>query len=272
DINKGPKNKPSILGTTSLNLADYALTAGEIILSLSITGGAPEQASSLHLTLSMVELRAFQETSNASQRSAATLPLSPSSGDSLPGGKYEVLVIKAGLRKVKILTDLVSTRRPKKTCQGGGKDKLCVNSDGAEYPCDTESLDDDLDDRVKEDEFGDSTIRKSFSYGSLQSDNYVGGLVYAHAKIVGEHEDRIYYSNRKTDVSFHVEKGLPSTTENGLLTAKRSILPWRKRKLSLRSLKAKGEPLLKKAYGEEGGDDIEYDRRLLTSFDESVSE
>jgi hypothetical protein len=226
----------------------------------------------LQLTLSMVELRAFQETSNASQRSAATLPLSPSSGDSLPGGKYEVLVIKAGLRKVKILTDLVSTRRPKKTCQGGGKDKLCVNSDGAEYPCDTESLDDDLDDRVKEDEFGDSTIRKSFSYGSLQSDNYVGGLVYAHAKIVGEHEDRIYYSNRKTDVSFHVEKGLPSTTENGLLTAKRSILPWRKRKLSLRSLKAKGEPLLKKAYGEEGGDDIEYDRRLLTSFDESVSE
>lgn len=220
----------------------------------------------------MVELRAFQETSDASQRSAATLPLSPSPSDSLPGGKYEVLVIKAGLRKVKILTDLVSTRRPKKTCQGGGKDKLCVNSDGAEYPCDTESLDDDLDDRVKEDEFGDSTIRKSFSYGSLQSDNYVGGLVYAHAKIDGEHEDWIYYSNRKTDVGFHVEKVLPSTTENGLLTAKRSILPWRKRKLSLRSLKAKGEPLLKKAYGEEGGDDIDNDRRLLTSSDESVSE
>lgn len=275
DINKGPKNKPSILGTASLNLADYALTAGEtieIILPLSIPGGAPERASSLHLTLSMVELRAFQETSDASQRSAATLPLSPSSGDSLPGGKDEVSVIKAGLRKVKILTDLVSTRRPKKTCQGGGEDKFCVNSDGAEYPCDTESLDDDLDDRVEEDEIGDSTIRKSFSYGSLQSVNYVGGLVYAHAKIDGEHEDWIYYSNRKTDVGFQVEKVLPSTTENGLLTAKRSILPWRKRKLSLRSLKAKGEPLLKKAYGEEGGDDIDYDRRLLTSSDESVSE
>lgn len=192
DINKGPKNKPSILGTASLNLADYALTAGEtieIILPLSIPGGAPERASSLHLTLSMVELRAFQETSDASHRSATTLPLSPSSGDSLPGGKYEVSVIKAGLRKVKILTDLVSTRRPKKTCQGGGKDKLCVNSDGAEYLCDTESLDDDLDDRVEEDEFGDSTIRKSFGYGSLQSVNYVGGLLYAHAKIDGEHED-----------------------------------------------------------------------------------
>jgi len=277
DINKGPKNKPSILGTVSLNLADYALTAGEtieIILPLSVPGGAPEPAPSLHLTLSMVELRAFQETSDASQRPAATLPLSPSSGDSLPGGKDEVSVIKAGLRKVKILTDLVSTRRPKKTCQDeeGGEDKFYVNSDGAEYPCDTESLDDDLDDIVQEDEFGDSTIRKSFSYGSLQSVNYVGGLVYAHAKIDGEHEDWIYYSNRKSDAGFHLEKVLPSTTETGLLTAKRSILPWRKRKLSLRSLKAKGEPLLKKAYGEEGGDDIDYDRRLLTSSDESVSE
>ncbi|PAN45909.1 hypothetical protein PAHAL_9G149700 [Panicum hallii] len=278
DINIRPKNKPSILGTASLNLADYASAAEEvieIILPLSVPGGEPESASSLHLTLSMVELRAVQETSDASQRPAATLPLSPSSGDSLSGGKDEVSVIKAGLRKVKILTDLVATRRSKKTCQDdeGGEDKFCVNSDGAEYPCDTESLDDDLDERVQEDEIGDSTIRKSFSYGSLQSVNYAGGLVYAHAKIDGEHEDWIYYSHPKSDVGYQVEKMLPSTAEETVLpAAKRSILPWRKRKLSLRSLKAKGEPLLKKAYGEEGGDDIDYDRRLLTSSDESVSE
>ncbi|CAN6310021.1 unnamed protein product [Urochloa humidicola] len=273
----GPKNKPSILGTASLNLADYASAAEEvieIILPLSVPGGEPESAPSLHLTLSMVELRAIQETSDTSQR-PASLPLSPSSGDSLPGGKDEVSVIKAGLRKVKILTDLVSTRRSKKNCQDdeGGEDKFYVNSDGAEYPCDTESLDDYLDDRAQEDEIGDSTIRKSFSYGSLQSVNNVGGLVYAHAKIDGEHEDWIYYSHRKSDVGYHVEKMLPSNTEEAVLpTAKRSILPWRKRKLSLRSLKAKGEPLLKKAYGEEGGDDIDYDRRLLTSSDGSVSE
>ncbi|XP_062211941.1 uncharacterized protein LOC133912958 [Phragmites australis] len=278
DVNKGPKNKPSILGTASLNLAEYASAADEeieIILPLSVPGGAPELLSSLHLTLSMVELRAFQETSDASQRPAATLPLSPSSGDSLPGGKDEVSVIKAGLRKVKILTDLVSTRKSKRTCQedGGSEDKCCVNSDGAEYPCDTESLDDDMEVRAQEDEAGDSTIRKSFSYGSLQSVNYVGGLVYAHAKIDGVNEDWIYYSHRKSDVGYHVEEVLSSTAEQTVLpTAKRSILPWRKRKLSLRSLKAKGEPLLKKAYGEEGGDDIDYDRRLLTSSDESVLE
>ncbi|KAK3149845.1 hypothetical protein QOZ80_3AG0223820 [Eleusine coracana subsp. coracana] len=276
DANKGPKNKPSVLGTASLNLADYASTTKEeieIILPLCVPDGTPQSALSLHLTLSMVELRALQATSDASQRASSTLTLSPSSGDFFSRGKEEVSVIKAGLRRVKILTDLVSTRRSKKTCQDGegSEDKCYVHSDGAEYPCDTDSV--DLDARVQEDEIMDSTVRKSFSYGSLQSFNYVGGLVYAHAKIDGKHEDWIYYSYRKSDVGGHSNEVPSLTTEEMVLpTTKRSILPWRKRKLSLRSLKAKGEPLLKKAYGDDGGDDIDYDRRLLTSSDGSVSE
>lgn len=275
DVNKGPKTKPIILGIASLSLADYATAAEEnieIILPLSVPCGATESTPSLHLTLSMVEQRAFQETSDASQRSAVATPLSPSSCDSLPGGKDEVSVIKSGLRKVKILTDMVSARRSKKMCQGneGSEDNCYVHSDGAEYPYGTESIDEDLDDRTHEDEVADPSVRKSFSYGSLQSVNYVGGLVYAHAKIDGEHEDWIYYSQRKSDVGYHVEEPQSSAAEETVLpTAKRSILPWRKRKLSLRSLKAKGEPLLKKAYGEEGGDDIDYDRRLLTPSDVS---
>lgn len=54
DISKGPKNKPSVLGTASLNLADYASAAGEmieIILPLSVPGGSPEPAPSLHVSL-----------------------------------------------------------------------------------------------------------------------------------------------------------------------------------------------------------------------------
>ncbi|XP_047047356.1 uncharacterized protein LOC124652382 [Lolium rigidum] len=270
DMNKGPKTKPTILGTASLSLADYAAAAEEdieIILPLSVPCGTPESAPSLHLTLSMVELRALQETSDASQRSAVATPLSPSSCDSLPGGKDEGSVIKAGLRKVKILKDMVSTRRSKKTFQSdeGSDDNCYVHSDGAEYPYGTEPVDEDLDDRTHEDEVGDPTIRKSFSYGSLQSVNHVGGLVHAHATIDGDHEDWVYYSHRKSDAGYHVEEPQSSTAEKTVLpAAKRSILPWRKRKLSLRSLKAKGEPLLKKANGEEGGDDIDFDRRLLT--------
>ena len=53
-------------------------------------------------------------------------------------------------------------------------------------------------------------------------------------------------------------------------SSRRSILPWKKRKMNFRSPKAKGEPLLKKAYGEEGGDDIDFDRRQLSS-DDSLS-
>ncbi|CAM0875692.1 unnamed protein product [Alopecurus aequalis] len=270
DMNKGPKTKPTVLGTACLSLADYASAAEEnieIILPLSVPCGAPESAPSLHLTLSMVELRALQETSDASQRSAAATPLSPSSCDSLPGGKDEVSVIKAGLRKVKILKDMVSTRRSKKASQSdeGSDDNCYVHSDGAEYPYGIESVDEDLDDRAHEDDVADPAIRKSFSYGSLQSVNHVGGLVYADAKIDGNQEDWVYYSHRKSDAGYHLEEPQSSTAaETVLPTLKRSILPWRKRKLSLRSLKAKGEPLLKRANGEEGGDDIDYDRRLLT--------
>ena len=62
---------------------------------------------------------------------------------------------------------------------------------------------------------------------------------------------------------------LASVLEHSLRqSSKRSILPWKRRKLSFRSPNPKGEPLLKKDYGEEGGDDIDFDRRQLSSSDE----
>ncbi|KAM3378113.1 hypothetical protein P3S68_010526 [Capsicum galapagoense] len=56
-----------------------------------------------------------------------------------------------------------------------------------------------------------------------------------------------------------------------MLSSKRSLISWRKRKLSFKYPKTKGEPLLKKYYGEDGGDDIDFDRRQLCSSDESSS-
>jgi hypothetical protein len=115
-------------------------------------------------------------------------------------------------------------------------------------------------------------VRKSFSYGTLAFANYAGGSFYPSARINAEDEDWFYYSNRKSDVGCsHSDDYTPSVSEPSLLqNSKRSILSWRKRKLSFRSPKAKGEPLLKKAYGEEGGDDIDFDRRQLSS-DESLA-
>jgi hypothetical protein len=51
DSNKGPKSE-SILGTASLNLADYTSAAEEeveIILPLSVPNGTPESSPSLHV-------------------------------------------------------------------------------------------------------------------------------------------------------------------------------------------------------------------------------
>uniref|UniRef100_A0ACD5X3Q1 Uncharacterized protein n=1 Tax=Avena sativa TaxID=4498 RepID=A0ACD5X3Q1_AVESA len=180
DSNKGPKSE-SILGTASLNLADYTSAAEEdveIILPLSVPNGTPESPPSLHLTLGLVELRLPQQLPDASQRSVVTAPLSPSSGDSVPSGKDELSVIKAGLRKVKHITDLVSIRRSKKAKRDDDNSDKYVHSDGAEYPCTIDS-DDDLDDTQRDQDLGSSTVRKSFSYGSLQSVNYA----VLHAKI-----------------------------------------------------------------------------------------
>ena len=41
------------------------------------------------------------------------------------------------------------------------------------------------------------------------------------------------------------------------------LVYWKKRKLNCRSPQARGEPLLNKSYGEEGGDDIEFDHWQL---------
>ena len=91
-------------------------------------------------------------------------------------------------------------------------------------------------------------------------------------RVTSEDEDWIYYSHRKSDVGCSVKEDSTSLVNEPPIvqSSKRSILPWRKRKQIFRSPKAKGEPLLKKAYAEEGGDDIDFDRRQLSS-DESIS-
>ncbi|ONK74233.1 uncharacterized protein A4U43_C03F4160 [Asparagus officinalis] len=277
-LKQGSKNKTSVIGMASLNLAEFACTAQEeveINLPLLLPGVNSESHPSLNLALSLLELRTSQESSETVQRSIVPAPLSPSSGDALPSEKDELSALKAGLRKVKILTDFVSTRKAKKTCREdeSSEGRCSARSEDADYPYpfDTDSLDDDLEGELEEGK-ENSSIRKSFSYGTLATANYVGGSFYSDMRINGEYEDWVYYSHRKSDVACsHAEDMTSSVQEQTVLTSKRSILPWRKRKLSFRSPKAKGEPLLKKCNGEEGGDDIDYDRRQLSSSDESLS-
>lgn len=201
-------------------------------------------------------------------------PSPPQSGESVLTEKDELSALKAGLRKVKIFTGYVSSRKAKKACreEEGSEGRCSARSDDGEYnyPFDSDSLD-DFEEGESDEGKEDPTVRKSFSYGTLAYANYAGGSFYSNTRI-GDDEDWVYYSNRKSDVGCsHMDDSTTSVSEPPVLqSSKRGLLSWRKRKLSFRSPKAKGEPLLKKAYGEEGGDDIDFDRRQLSS-DESLS-
>ncbi|KAL8259780.1 hypothetical protein R6Q59_027733 [Mikania micrantha] len=253
--NISPKNKVPLIRKAYLNLAEYASSANEkefeLNIPLIISSGATEAHPSLHISLSLVELR-------ASQPAEATQSPSQTSETS-SGEKDDYSKLKSGLRKVKNFKEYMSIRRGKKTSHVADHEICESRSDEDDYPnlVDFDSLDESRDGKMES-----ATIRKSFSYGTLAYANWAGGSLF---------EDNVYYSNQKSDDGCSPEKDITSSgfDQSVILNTKRSILPWKKRKLNFKSPKPKGEPLLKKDYGEEGGDDIDFDRRQLSS-DESL--
>ncbi|KAK4281742.1 hypothetical protein QN277_013200 [Acacia crassicarpa] len=279
-LNQKPKSKVPVIGTALVNVAEFASVTDQKDFDLSIPltppGGSSESSATLCISMSLVELRAAQENPEMVQRSVVPVSSPTQSGETTVAEKDDLSAIKAGLRKVKILTDYVSIRKQKKACREEecSEGRCSVRSEDGEgnYPFDSDSLDDFEEGESDEGKDGSSSsVRKSFSYGKLANAK-AEGLFYTSLRLNGDDEDWVYYSNRKSDaVCSQVEDlTVPAPDPSLLQSSKRSILPWRKRKLSFRSPKTKGEPLLKKAYGEEGGDDIDFDRRQLSS-DESLS-
>ncbi|XP_075512937.1 uncharacterized protein LOC142548476 isoform X2 [Primulina tabacum] len=276
---QGVKSKFSVIGLAALNLADCASkTDGrvtEVKIPLAVSSTAVEHCPLLCISLSLLELRSAQDTLELVSSPIVPVPSPSVSGESSTE-KDEVSALKAGLRKVRIFTEYVSSQRAKKAFHDdeGGEGRCSAKSEEGEfaYPYDADLAEES--EGESEENKGDPKFRNSFSYGTLAHANYAGVSFYSTARINSEDEDWIYYSNRRrSDVGCSLKEELGSTfTEQSLpQNSKRSILPWKKRKLSFRSPKAaKGEPLLKKSYGEEGGDDIDFDRRQLSS-DESLS-
>ncbi|KAJ3674555.1 hypothetical protein LUZ60_005171 [Juncus effusus] len=316
----GPKSKATILGMASLNLAEYPAAFGgqiHIILSLLRPNSTAESPPVLHISLGLLELGPTQSSPERPQKPpAGTSPVSPPSGgdssqtekdENAPEGSSSVL--KAGLRKMKALKQLVPSHKSKKNVSDESSSdpdrsspiqtvsdteavlsslppslspsspspsvlksslqkvkilKTLVSKSSKKIPsCDTDSLSSSSDSESDLLEvFGsDPTVRKSFSYGPLTSSHLL-------TNSEGLYEDWVYYSDKRAE-EFDEVKGKEREEERVVVVGKRSLLPWRKRKLSY--VKAKGEPLLKKAYAEEGGDDIDFDRRrVLSSSDESV--
>ncbi|WOL10895.1 hypothetical protein Cni_G19654 [Canna indica] len=274
DLNGALKKKGFKIGMASLDLAEFASTTEEKEMEISLPL-LPSDATikfhpTLSLALSLLELRTIQETMEVVQSSIVSIPSTPPFGDAFPSDKEVPFARKAGLRKVNILKSLVLSRKAKKAYQDGynSEGKCYSRNDYTEhaYPCDTDSdsIEDDLE--GVEERNDDFSERKSFSYGTLASTNYVEGSFQSSMMVNKNYEDSFYLGHQKSDVSYsHVEAtSIPEQPVSYI--SKRSILPWRESRLNFKSPKAKGEPLLKKSYGEEGGDDIDFDRRQLCSF------
>ncbi|MED6109739.1 hypothetical protein PIB30_036388 [Stylosanthes scabra] len=257
--NQGDKTMASVIGVASVDLTKHMVAAvdkeSEILIPLNV----PDTSStslSLCLSLRLLKLET-EEYLDAQHRSMERAPSLPSSPESPSTSRNKSSTLKVSLRRVKIFAEYVSTVKAKK---GSGSDGTSSNkSEDSEhrYRHNTDSLDNDstIDSHEKDDEEGSYMRCSSSSFGTLASVNFVGGSPSLSLFFNGEDDSGVA----------HVENQI----ECG--GSRNRIISWKKRKLKFRYLKVKrGESLLKKDYGEVGGDDIDYDRRQLSSFDEYI--
>ncbi|KAM3321452.1 hypothetical protein P3S67_002603 [Capsicum chacoense] len=262
---KGPNQKVPVLSAATLNLADFASVAGdkqegiEIFVSLEVSVGSFKSCLSLCLVLNLVELRNTHEASETFPKFIMSAPVSPNPGKALLTDRNGGGSLKAGLGKFKFLKAL-SFRRHKKAYhaeQGnssGGRNSVRSEDPDCVYPVDTDSLYEDSEGESEEGK-EDTSVQKSFSYEALVYENHAGGS---------------FCSNTSGTSTLRPED-TTAANQSAEQSLKCSLLSWRKRNLSFKSPKTKGEPLLNKHYREDGGDDIDFDHRQLCSSDESSS-
>ncbi|KAL3838142.1 hypothetical protein ACJIZ3_022733 [Penstemon smallii] len=263
-LQQGPNNKVPIIASASLNIAEFASKQNkEINIPMAVPGSNTESTISLHLSIVLQELRNVEEPSTEPiQRSILYFPRSPCYGEVYAKDGEEVPARKKSPIRVNIFKGL-SALRSKRTSHE-------ESSDGRseDYPLDTDSLD-DSDEGDSEEVKDDSFVRKSFNYGTLAYANHAGAPTYSNTS-GSEDEDWIYFSHSKSDLGQRFNESANASAPEQSTNLKRRLLPWRKRKINFKSPKVKGEPLLKKCNGDEGGDDIDFDRRQLSSSDEST--
>jgi len=101
------------------------------------------------------------------------------------------------------------------------------------------------------------------SYDTLAAANLSAGPIYLDYKEFGNGDNELTNLGLSFDSLPKLidEPSSPDSDHASQQPSVRRLLSWKKRKFSFKSPKAKGEPLLNKAYGEEGGDDIDFHRR-----------
>ncbi|CAH8382139.1 unnamed protein product [Eruca vesicaria subsp. sativa] len=277
-LNQGTKEKVRSFGQASLNIAEYFSLMKEddiqVKVPLKMRGSSSSLPPCLHVSLQF----SSKETLPERQRSALPVLWSPLSAEA----EKAESVVKVGLRKMKTFNHCMLIRQAseKETSKKDGgssgsetrSPQRNLDSESS-YPFDTDSQDEgDAAADESEENNAISVVDPVVTYKTLRYANWARGSF--HAGTNPEDDDLIYYSHRSPSAEREDEvlnDAVSSEQADGQMLKKR-MLSWKKRKLSFRSSKQKGEPLLKKDCLEEGGDDIDYDRRQLSSSDESTSD
>eukprot|EP00249_Psilotum_nudum_P024783 c29292_g1_i1 orf=850-3129(+) len=277
-LQQGAKVRLSVGGTAIMNLAEFIslteITRQTTKIHVSRFAGLDAE-SVLVITVNFVELRTSHEGSDSVCRIIS--PSLPCIGGTNifhgEGNEQDQPWGENGERNLDTVKGHAGVANGKKN-----SGELYMSDDGKLSPRSAESSHesgdlfdsdsvDDYDDELLADGL-DHSFRKTFSYGTLAGANlFVEGALPFYR---GDREHDNLAQNVLSIHSMAAAEAIPKLAGEGPISdsdqttvqpTMRSLLSWRKRKLSFRSPRARGQPLLNKAYGEDGGDDIDYDRR-----------
>lgn len=263
---QGGKEKPSVIGTAVMDIANFIYASEEMekTTRINVSGcSGAENDASLVVTLSFLELWSTSTDGGEMAYSRPSLPcmsgpfLDPQElivGASNPAPKTSKRPAEGKVsQELYVLESSKLSSRSETSSQDTGT------------LFDSDSVEEYDNGRVEEE--GDSSFRKSFSYGTLAGANLVheGALPsFREGENVAEPVASIH--------SRVVADAIPSLNEDSSLldlgqavVQQSKFFSWKKRKLFFGSPRAKGEPLLNKSYGDDGGDDIDHDRRQSCS-------
>lgn len=261
-IQVATKSKPTILGTAVMNLVDFHATTENSSQTTRIrilSSGGVDHQSALVVTVNFTELTT-REVLSLDRFMYPSIPCVTASpywdkNDQQLGED----TTQKKLKNVKTSTNGKKNSGELDVLRNGKLSPMSEQSSGDSGAM----FDSDSVDESGEEEAMDGEDNHFQCYGPLAGVNLVveGALPYCREnnRLREDHELPISTKSAEETSTSDSDQGASQTTM-------RSLLSWKKRKISFRSPKrARGEPLLNKDYGEDGGDDIDYDRRLSGS-------
>lgn len=242
-----PKTRQSVVGTAFLNIAEFVSPGKSMEETTKIPfscciGGATTEAA-LVVTLNFINLQNDQD------------PLEPVQKFLTPLSCIRPFVSEKDTPKV---PDKYSSDEDGSYCKQSPVSEECESAD---------LFDSESTEEGEVDEAVDGDVSIFGSYDTLAAANLSAGAIYLECKEYGNGDNELTSSGSSFD-SLPKLIDEPSSPDSDLASPQpslRKLISWKKRKFSFKSPRARGEPLLNKAYGEEGGDDIDFHRRQSDS-------